>query len=403
MRIEYLLIILFILLIINKNCKNCEGFETKKKKKNKSKGNKGDNNLKDEETKLDTEETKLDTEENKDNSPDVIVNTFNTLKGKIITFMEKWQEIRGLHSEYDQKLIDTTIPFKMKLASQKRFENIEKTRSDFEQTKINLMGIFSQRRTLEDLNYRRTKNDSWEFYHVRNDKIEFLDSKDTEKFRMTSKHIDLWLEFMDKVWIPFFREELINFQNHKNDSIRGVGQMSKENAEVLKSQGITQIATTPEVDKNVNMDNVSPNEEVVGGTSNYGDFKSKKNVIKMNNDEYIKGGNMTMKDIGSGGPKPLKQVDPNFSYYGRTYMPPQTWSVPQKRPPVCLGNKDKVAEYPTIGYPVESLSWEPELTEKYNMEQVDKGVYIQDGQPKYPKFESGYYNMHKSENVIKNM
>merc|ERR1711966_514488 len=109
-------------------------------------------------------------------------------------------------------------------------------------------------------------------------------------------------------------------------------------------------------------------------------------------DEYIKGGNMTMKDIGSGGPKPLKQVDPNFSYYGWTYMPPQTWSVPQKRPPVCLGNKDKVAEYPTIGYPVESLSWEPELTEKYNMEQVDKGVYIQDGKPKYPKFESGYYN-----------
>ena len=53
--------------------------------------------------------------------------------------MEKWQEIRGLHKDYNEKLIDTSISFKLKLASQKRFEKIEKQRGEFEKTKVNLM------------------------------------------------------------------------------------------------------------------------------------------------------------------------------------------------------------------------------------------------------------------------
>ena len=399
MRLEYLFILLFILIIMNKSCNNCEGFVAKKKKKSTVKNKKTkDEGAKDEEAKDEEAKDEGAKDESKiGNKQDIMVNTFNTLKGKIITFMEKWEEIRGLHNEYNQKLIDTSIPFKMKLASQKRFENIEKNRGDFEKTKINLMGIFSHKRQLEDLNYRRTKMNTWEFYHVKTEKIEHLEKRDIDKFKLTSKHIDLWLEFMDKIWIPFFRQELINFNNYKDDKMRGVGVNKEENAKMLKSKGITQIATTPAINTKVDMDNVSPNVEM-REDNKYTTFKSKNKVIKMSEEEYIKGG-----DMETGGPKPLKQLDPNFSYYGWTYMPPQTWSVPQRKPPICLGETEKVLEYPTIGYPIESLNWEPELTEKYKLEQMGKGVYIQEGQPEYPKYTSEYYNMHKSDNVIKNI
>ena len=58
----------------------------------------------------------------------------------------------------------------------------------------------------------------------------------------------------------------------------------------------------------------------------------------MEGDEYTKG------DLSTGTPKPLKQTDPNFSYYGWSYMPPTTWTVPQRRAPICLGDKEKVAD-----------------------------------------------------------
>ena len=48
------------------------------------------------------------------------------------------------------------------------------------------------------------------------------------------------------------------------------------------------------------------------------------------------------------------------SAYGWSYIPPQFWSVPQKRPPVCIpqkGGESKV--YPSLdkGVPVDALNW----------------------------------------------
>ena len=65
------------------------------------------------------------------------------------------------------------------------------------------------------------------------------------------------------------------------------------------------------------------------------------------------------------------------SAYGWSYMPPQTWSVPQKRPPVCIPDHDTQSTVKAIydkGTPVDALDWvksgailpQNEYTEKYN-------------------------------------
>ena len=402
MRIEFLFIILLVLYIINKNCDKCMTRENFKVKQNKKKAKKMlEKPAESDAETSDTNNVETPTESNEEQpkmekglSIDKIVNTFNKLKGQILNFMEKWEEIRGLHRDYNEKLINTDIPFKMKTASQKRFEAVEKNRSDFEKSKVNLLGIFSMKRRIEELNYRRTKENTFQFFNTRNDKIEIIQNPEIEKFNTTLSHIDMWIEFIDNVWIPFFREEINNFNNYLRGKARGmVGGDREENAKMLKSKGITQIATTPEINKKVDMDGVSPTSEI---GDNYTSYKSDNTRIKISDGDYEK-------DMSTGDPKPLKQVDPNFSYYGWTYMPPTTWTVPQRKPPICLGEKEKVSEYPTTGYPLESLNWEPDLVDRYKLEQSGKGIYYQDGQPPYPKYTSEYYNMHKSEEVIKNI
>ena len=383
---------------MNKNCKKCknkENFVTKRSKKKK----KPIENKSEEIVNVENSDSEDQPKMEKGMPIDKIVNIFNNLKGKILNFMEKWEEIRGLHRDYNEKLTNTEIPFKMKMASQKRFEIIEKNRGDFERTKVNLLGIFSMKRRIEELNYRRTKDNTFEFFNTRSDKIEIINNDEISKFETVSKHIDMWIEFIDNVWIPFFRQEIMNFNNYKRGKARGMAPEDREeNAKMLKEKGMTQIATTPEINKKVDMDGVSPTREV--GDGNYTTFKSDNDRIKMPSGDYVKSDEM---DMSTGEPKPLKQIDPNFSYYGWTYMPPTTWTVPQRKPPICLGEKEKVSEYPTTGYPLESLNWEPDLVDKYKLEQSGKGIYYQDGQPPYPKYTSEYYNMHKSEEVIKNI
>ena len=72
--------------------------------------------------------------------------------------------------------------------------------------------------------------------------------------------------------------------------------------------------------------------------------------------------------------EPSKKI---ASAYGWSYMPPQTWSVPQKRPPVCIPDNDKQSTVKAIydkGTPVDALDWvksgailpHTEYTEQYN-------------------------------------
>ena len=70
-------------------------------------------------------------------------------------------------------------------------------------------------------------------------------------------------------------------------------------------------------------------------------------------------------------------------------MPPQTWSVPQKRPPVCIPNRETQATVKPIydkGTPVDAMSWtqannllpKTAYTEQYNANYYYPGWVVQD-------------------------
>ena len=112
----------------------------------------------------------------------------------------------------------------------------------------------------------------------------------------------------------------------------------------------------------------------------------------------------------------FSHMEPNkkiMSAYGWSYMPPQTWSVPQKRPPVCIPSKNNTTKVMPIldkGAPVDSLNWTQvgsilpkfEYKENYNPDYYYPGWKSQK-QVNYPKINSGknfsnkYYNYNRAE------
>tara|TARA_B100000963_G_scaffold179791_1_gene156205 strand:- start:7187 stop:8851 length:1665 start_codon:yes stop_codon:yes gene_type:complete len=109
--------------------------------------------------------------------------------------------------------------------------------------------------------------------------------------------------------------------------------------------------------------------------------------------------------------EPSKKI---MSAYGWSYMPPQTWSVPQKRPPVCIPDDDKQATVKPIfdkGTPVDAMSWtqannllpKTEYTEKYNANYYYPGWVAQD-KVNYPLNKAGlerseYYNYNLAKKI----
>ncbi|MDA7573744.1 hypothetical protein N8751_00515 [bacterium] len=109
--------------------------------------------------------------------------------------------------------------------------------------------------------------------------------------------------------------------------------------------------------------------------------------------------------------EPSKKI---MSAYGWSYMPPQTWSVPQKRPPVCIPDKDRQATVMPIfdkGTPVDAMSWtqannllpKTEYTEKYNANYYYPGWVAQD-KVNYPLNKAGmerseYYNYNLAKKI----
>lgn len=110
--------------------------------------------------------------------------------------------------------------------------------------------------------------------------------------------------------------------------------------------------------------------------------------------------------------EPSKEI---LSAYGWSYMPPQFWSVPQKRPPVCIPDKTAQATVTPIydkSVPVDALEWTQvgsilpkfEYKEVYNPNYYYPGWIAQD-EVKYPfdgkKFSSQYYSYNLAEKVEK--
>ena len=84
----------------------------------------------------------------------------------------------------------------------------------------------------------------------------------------------------------------------------------------------------------------------------YGEDASPNKVnCEMNDLNNLDLGNL-YKDCGT---KPNIEV---YNQYGYSYMPPESWSVPQERPPVCYGSSIPNPEaINTDGVPVDALEW----------------------------------------------
>ena len=92
---------------------------------------------------------------------------------------------------------------------------------------------------------------------------------------------------------------------------------------------------------------------------------------------------------------PKKEI---YNEYGWTYMPPQSWSVPQQRPPVCI--KDCTEDWdprPSLsnGTFADSLIWEKELKkikDPIGRDYVYPGYMFQTTPRKYPKWNTNWDN-----------
>ena len=96
-----------------------------------------------------------------------------------------------------------------------------------------------------------------------------------------------------------------------------------------------------------------------------------------------------------------------MSSYGYSYMPPTTWSVPQKRPPVCIPDQQKVpVAQLTKGVPLDALEYTKvgsilpkfEYQEKYNPDYYYAGWKVVKPDP-YPNFGSKYWSGNKLRRV----
>ena len=89
--------------------------------------------------------------------------------------------------------------------------------------------------------------------------------------------------------------------------------------------------------------------------------------------------NKSENNIGFKHIKPGKNL---YNSYGYSYMPPESWSVPQDRPPVCIPQKGFKAEAVplyTIGTPLNALEIQQTLMPKFKYDEVYDPKYYYPG------------------------
>jgi len=139
--------------------------------------------------------------------------------------------------------------------------------------------------------------------------------------------------------------------------------------------------------------------------SNYNNIHFKNNDIHKNINDH---NNFEYKnDISFTHIQPTKDL---ASSVGWTYIPPQYWSIPQKRPPVCIpkkGTESTVKPFLDKGTPINSLDWNTANVKlennklKYNPNYYYPGWIVQDV-IKYPSsnngstFTNNYWNYNKA-------
>ena len=84
-----------------------------------------------------------------------------------------------------------------------------------------------------------------------------------------------------------------------------------------------------------------------------------------------------------------------YNQKGWSYMPPESWKLPQPKLPICTGSlSKKSSSVATSGYPHSRMVWNKELSVVNNSYEKDinqyaPGVYIMNEPIKYPHFKSG--------------
>ena len=92
--------------------------------------------------------------------------------------------------------------------------------------------------------------------------------------------------------------------------------------------------------------------------------------------------NIRVKSENKSGYSHIKPGMNLFNSYGYSYMPPEVWSVPQDRPPVCIPQKGFESEalpIYTTGTPLDALEIQQSILPKFKYEQVYDPKYYYPG------------------------
>ncbi len=218
---------------------------------------------------------------------------------------------------------------------------------------------------------------------------------------------------------------LDTLEDRKKPAIQSVSQIEKETTKYAVEE--SKLRDKIEGDRSVSSGNKVPSVPIkditAKDTKNDAVEASKKEKKKLLNEgpDFIKN-NKNINDNFAYKPEynncqlqPSKEI---FGAYGWSYMPPQSWSVPQKRPPVCIptqGQQSTVTAIYDKSVPTDVLDWTQvgsilpkfEYKEEYNPDYYHPGWIAGQEEIKYPfnpkHFKSEVYAMNIAEPTMRKM
>ncbi len=218
---------------------------------------------------------------------------------------------------------------------------------------------------------------------------------------------------------------LDTLEDRKRPAIQSVSQIEKETTKYVAEE--SKLRDKIEGDRSVSSGNKVPSVPIKDITAkdskNDAVEASKKEKKKLLNEapEFIKN-NKNINDNFAYKPEynncqlqPSKEI---FGAYGWSYMPPQSWSVPQKRPPVCIptqGQQSTVTAIYDKSVPTDVLDWTQvgsilpkfEYKEEYNPDYYHPGWIAGQEEIQYPfnpkHFKSEVYAMNIAQPTMAKM
>ncbi len=218
-------------------------------------------------------------------------------------------------------------------------------------------------------------------------------------------------------------QHMLDSQEKNKPAVQSVSQLDKEttkylDAEIKLKADLAKKNVTPSNNTVVPIKDITAKD--IKNPSNDAIKKEKKQLMNEAPD-FIKKGksindNFAYKpEYNNCQLQPSKEI---YGAYGWSYMPPQSWSVPQKRPPVCIPAQGKQSTVTAIydkSVPTDVLEWTQvgsilpkfEYKEVYNPDYYHPGWIAGQEDIKYPfnqqHFKSEYYGLNLAEPTMKQM